>query len=44
MRSDAQLLPLWWGDAYKEVEPLDKKGKGVVGAPRLGKSARRPAL
>ncbi|TPL00620.1 MULTISPECIES: SRPBCC family protein [unclassified Mesorhizobium] len=30
--SDAQLLPLWWGDAYKEVEPLDKKGKGVVGA------------
>ncbi|MDX8532422.1 SRPBCC family protein [Mesorhizobium sp. VK25A] len=30
--SDAELLPLWWGDAYKEVEPLDKKGKGVVGA------------
>ena len=30
--SDAQLLPLWWGDAYKEIEPLDKKGKGVVGA------------
>ena len=30
--SDAQLLPLWWGDAYKEVEPLDKKGKGVIGA------------
>ncbi|WP_224543619.1 SRPBCC family protein [Mesorhizobium sp. CA16] len=30
--SDAQLLPLWWGDAYKEIEPLDRKGKGVVGA------------
>ncbi|TPI49774.1 hypothetical protein FJW05_01465 [Mesorhizobium sp. B2-9-1] len=30
--SDAELLPLWWGDAYKEVEPLDRKGKGVVGA------------
>lgn len=30
--SDAELLPLWWGDAYKEVEPLDRKGKGVVGS------------
>ena len=30
--SDAELLPLWWGDAYKEVQPLDGKGKGVVGS------------
>ena len=30
--SDARLLPLWWGDAYKDIEPLDEKGKGVVGA------------
>lgn len=32
MLSDAELLPLWWGDVYKEVVPLDKKGKGVVGS------------
>ena len=30
--SDAKLLPLWWGDVYKEIKPLDEKGKGVVGA------------
>lgn len=30
--SDAELLPLWWGDVYKEVVPLDSKGKGVVGS------------
>ncbi|TIT87817.1 MAG: hypothetical protein E5W59_19985, partial [Mesorhizobium sp.] len=33
--SDAELLPLWWGDVYKEVVPLDKKGKGVVGSRAL---------
>ncbi|MGT2465765.1 hypothetical protein ACVOMV_12440 [Mesorhizobium atlanticum] len=42
--SDAELLPLWWGDAYKEIEPLDKKGKGVVGARARTLSARRAAL
>ncbi|WP_246675378.1 hypothetical protein [Mesorhizobium sp. B2-3-4] len=30
--SDAQLLPLWWGDVYKEVVPLDGKGKASVGS------------
>lgn len=30
--SDAELLSLWWGDVYKEVVPLDRKGKGVVGS------------
>jgi hypothetical protein len=30
--ADAELLPLWWGDVYKEVVPLDGKGKGVVGS------------
>ncbi|MBZ9765600.1 SRPBCC family protein [Mesorhizobium sp. CA6] len=40
--SDAQLLPLWWGDAYKEIEPLDRKGKGVVGA--RAKARARGAL
>jgi len=30
--SDAELLPLWWGEVYKEVVPLDKKGKGKVGS------------
>lgn len=30
--SDAELLPLWWGDVYKEVVPLDNKGKGTVGS------------
>jgi hypothetical protein len=30
--SDAELLPLWWGDVYKDVVPLDKKGKASVGS------------
>jgi hypothetical protein len=30
--ADAELLPLWWGDVYRQVVPLDKKGKGVVGS------------
>lgn len=30
--SDAELLPLWWGDVYRQVVPLDNKGKGVVGS------------
>lgn len=30
--SDAELLPLWWGDVYKEVVPLDGKGKRTVGS------------
>jgi hypothetical protein len=30
--SDAELLPLWWGDVYKEVVPLDAKGKATVGS------------
>ena len=32
MLSDAELLPLWWGDVYKEVVPLDSKGKATVGS------------
>ena len=30
--SDAELLPLWWGDVYKEVVPLNGKGKPSVGS------------
>ncbi|WP_027052175.1 SRPBCC family protein [Mesorhizobium erdmanii] len=30
--ADAELLPLWWGDVYKEVVPLDRKGKASVGS------------
>jgi hypothetical protein len=30
--SDAELLPLWWSDVYKEVVPLDGKGKASVGS------------
>ncbi len=30
--SDAELLPLWWGDVYREVVPLNSLGKGKVGA------------
>ncbi|WP_136619046.1 MULTISPECIES: SRPBCC family protein [Mesorhizobium] len=30
--SDAELLPLWWGDVYKEVVPLDSKGKATIGS------------
>ncbi|QKC96515.1 SRPBCC family protein [Mesorhizobium sp. NZP2298] len=30
--SDAELLPLWWGEDYKEVVPLDAKGKASVGS------------
>ncbi|MDX8434010.1 hypothetical protein EN858_30305 [Mesorhizobium sp. M4B.F.Ca.ET.215.01.1.1] len=40
--SDAELLPLWWGDVYKQVVPLDKKGKGVVGS--RAKARARGAL
>lgn len=29
--ANAELLPLWWGDVYKEVELLTKSGKPVVG-------------
>ncbi len=42
MLSDAELLPLWWGDVYKEVVPLDRKGKGVVGS--RAKARARGAL
>ena len=30
--SDAALLPLWWGDVYKDVVPLDRKGKATIGS------------
>ena len=30
--SDAELLPPWWGEVYKEVVPLDRKGKASVGS------------
>lgn len=30
--SDAELLPQWWSDVYKEVVPLNKLGKATVGA------------
>ncbi|UVK45782.1 SRPBCC family protein [Mesorhizobium sp. AR07] len=30
--SDAELLPLWWGDVYKDVVPLDGKGKATIGS------------
>ena len=30
--SDAELLPKWWGDVYKEVVPLNALGRGTVGA------------
>jgi uncharacterized protein YndB with AHSA1/START domain len=30
--SDAELLPEWWGDVYSRVVPLNKLGKGKVGA------------
>jgi hypothetical protein len=30
--SDAELLPKWWGDVYKEVVPLNRLGKATVGA------------
>ncbi|WP_256750603.1 SRPBCC family protein [Mesorhizobium sp. Mes31] len=30
--SDAELLPLWWGDVYKDVVPLDRKGKATIGS------------
>ena len=30
--SDAELLPLWWGDVYKEVVPINGKGKRSVGS------------
>ncbi len=29
---DAELLPAWWGDVYREVVPLTAAGKGQVGA------------
>lgn len=29
--ANAELLPKWWGDVYKEVEPLTKSDKPVVG-------------
>ena len=40
--SDAELLPLWWGDAYKEIVPLDRLGKGKVGS--KAKARARGAL
>lgn len=40
--SDAELLPLWWGDVYKEVVPLDRKGKASVGS--RAKARARGAL
>ena len=30
--SDAELLPVWWGDVYKEVVPLDPARKRQVGS------------
>lgn len=30
--ADAELLPVWWGEVYKEIEPLNDLGKGKVGA------------
>jgi len=40
--SDAELLPLWWGDVYKEVVPLDSKGKATIGS--RAKARARGAL
>lgn len=40
--SDAELLPDWWGDAYKDVVPLNRLGKGKVGA--RAKARARGAL
>lgn len=40
--SDAELLPAWWGDVYREVVPLNKLGKGKVGA--RSKARARGAL
>jgi hypothetical protein len=40
--SDAELLPLWWSDVYKEVVPLDRKGKATVGS--RAKARARGAL
>jgi hypothetical protein len=40
--SDAELLPVWWGDVYKEVVPIDKNGKGKVGS--RAKARARGAL
>jgi len=30
--SDAELLPVWWGDVYKEVVPLDAARKRQIGS------------
>jgi hypothetical protein len=30
--ADARLLPLWWGDVYKEVELLTKSDRPALGA------------
>ncbi|WP_245306409.1 hypothetical protein [Mesorhizobium loti] len=43
MLSDAELLPLWWCDVYKEVVPLGSKGKATIGSrARAGLAAPCP--
>jgi len=40
--ADAELLPLWWGEVYRSVTPVNGLGKGKVGA--RAKARARGAL